>query len=266
MSASIATAVPPSPSISDASSSRRSLRRAPSATAAPSATIALAVASPIPDEAPVIRTLRPSSEPIGADYIRGLSRSPGVLRPPAPAQRRGAPEHRGEQRDRGAAIAASAAAASARARARPGRRGRRRLGALPLSASTLSIQPLDRRQGDAVGVDGGDRGRVLADAEGALEMPALWGRCGAPGWVFVVDPALDRQPSELVEHARAGSPNRSRLRVVDRWCSRMSRSSGRIVAAGARRSLVTEAKAPGGAAPANSFARRSGRSEPVELR
>ena len=68
-----------------ASSSRRSLRRAPSATAAPSATSARAVASPIPDEAPVIRTLRPSSEPaIGAGTLCGLR--PG--RQPARSPRR----------------------------------------------------------------------------------------------------------------------------------------------------------------------------------
>ena len=68
-------AVPPSASIRETSSSRRSLRRAASATAAPSATIATAVASPIPDEAPVISALRPSSEPaIGSEPIGG----PGV--------------------------------------------------------------------------------------------------------------------------------------------------------------------------------------------
>ena len=56
-------------------SSRRSLRRAPSATAAPSATIATAVASPIPDEAPVISALRPSSDPaIAASLYGGLAR------------------------------------------------------------------------------------------------------------------------------------------------------------------------------------------------
>ena len=58
------------------------MRRAPSATAPPSATIASAVASPIPDEAPVIRTLRPSSEPaIGQHSIDG--QGPGVTGSPA---------------------------------------------------------------------------------------------------------------------------------------------------------------------------------------
>ena len=55
------------------------MRRAPSATAAPSATIANAVASPMPDEAPVISALRPSSDPaIGADPIPLATYGPGV--------------------------------------------------------------------------------------------------------------------------------------------------------------------------------------------
>jgi len=55
-SVSIASALPPSPVIFPASASIRSARRAASATEAPSAASASAVASPIPDEAPVIAT------------------------------------------------------------------------------------------------------------------------------------------------------------------------------------------------------------------
>ena len=58
-STSIGRAASPS---SEARLSRRSSRRAPSATVAPSATSARAVASPMPDEAPVIATRRPLSD------------------------------------------------------------------------------------------------------------------------------------------------------------------------------------------------------------
>ena len=67
-SVSIASALPPSPSIRSARSSRRSLRRAASETAAPSAARASAVASPIPEEAPVIAATLPSSGPTARPY------------------------------------------------------------------------------------------------------------------------------------------------------------------------------------------------------
>ena len=56
------------------------MRRAASATAAPSATIASAVASPIPDEAPVISALRPSSD-VGHRARVYLQRPPGLYGP-----------------------------------------------------------------------------------------------------------------------------------------------------------------------------------------
>ena len=62
--------------IRSARPSSRSLRRAPSATAAPSRANASAVASPIPDEAPVITALRPSSEPHRPGLMIGYG--PGV--------------------------------------------------------------------------------------------------------------------------------------------------------------------------------------------
>ena len=58
-SVSIASARPPSPSMRLASSSIRSLRRAASDTAAPARASVTAVASPMPDEAPVIAATRP---------------------------------------------------------------------------------------------------------------------------------------------------------------------------------------------------------------
>jgi hypothetical protein len=63
MSVSIASAPEP---IFSTSASRRSLRRAPSDTFAPASARAIAVASPIPDDAPVIATTLPSSEAMRA--------------------------------------------------------------------------------------------------------------------------------------------------------------------------------------------------------
>jgi hypothetical protein len=58
-SVSIASARPPSPVIRSASASMRSERRAASDTAAPACASVIAVASPIPDEAPVMAATRP---------------------------------------------------------------------------------------------------------------------------------------------------------------------------------------------------------------
>src|SRR5215212_9904679 len=84
MSASSGSASPPAFSIFSASATRRSCRRATSATFAPSPASATAVASPIPEEAPVMTATLPSSAPIyltliGLVAVQGLQLLRGAV-------------------------------------------------------------------------------------------------------------------------------------------------------------------------------------------
>src|SRR5918994_1146540 len=100
MSASIASARPPSDEIRSARSSRRSFRLAPSETAAPAPASAIAVASPIPEEAPVIAATLPSSSPAIGRTI-GASLWPGrPLRGGFGGERLGLPHGRALERVR----------------------------------------------------------------------------------------------------------------------------------------------------------------------
>src|SRR3954454_24393369 len=78
---------PPSSAIREARASMRSPRRAASATEAPRSAYMSAVASPIPEDAPVIATTLPSS--IGETLQRTVAARPVLERPPCPRARRG---------------------------------------------------------------------------------------------------------------------------------------------------------------------------------